>query len=159
MAGEMGSARERHMRVHTKKPAHHRLLQEVVRITQAESHDRSVVCRVLAAERLYSKEATDAPERQIVRFQTAKMLFYAAIDKGAAFRTVERRCREVLSLRCGDLHSDVAVIINFADYCGDHGKPGVGIRRLERLEAELDRAGPASPGGYWPAAVVRWRNC
>jgi hypothetical protein len=56
----------------------------VVRLIQAEPQDQSVVRRVLAAERHYSKQAVGAPERRIMRFQTAKMLFYAAIDKGAA---------------------------------------------------------------------------
>jgi len=37
-------------------------------------------------------------ERRIMRFETAKMLFYAAIDKGAAFRTVKRRFQEQISM-------------------------------------------------------------
>jgi hypothetical protein len=130
---------------HPEKPADHRLVEEVVRLIRAESQYRSVVRRVLAAERLYSKETAEAPERRVMRRFTAKMLFYAAIDKGAAFRTVERRFRETLSLSRDDLHSVVAANINFAHYCGGQGKAGVGIRRLERLKAELDRSENSAP--------------
>jgi hypothetical protein len=135
------------MRAHTERPGHHRLLQEVVRIIRAEPQYRSVVSRVLAAERHYSQQAVGAPERQIIRFQTAKMLFYAAIDKGAAFRTVERRFREVLSLSGGELLSDVAVHVNFGDYCGCQGQPGAGIRPLEHLQAKLNRLEGSVPKG------------
>lgn len=135
------------MRARTQRPAHIRLLQEVVRLYQTEPHYQSVVRRILVEERLYSKQAVDASERQMIRFQTAKMLFYAAIDKGAAFRTVERRFREVLSLSRGDLRSDVYVHMEFADYCGCRGRPGCGIRRLERLQARLNRPAGRVPKG------------
>jgi hypothetical protein len=127
------------VRGHAKKPADRRLLQEVVRLLQSEARYRSVVGRILAAERRYATQAVGASERRLMRLQTAKALFYAAIDKGAAFRTVERRFREVTGLSRRDLHSYVLVHINFAGHCEDAGKRGAGIRRLERLEAELDR--------------------
>jgi hypothetical protein len=127
------------MRTHAERPAHARLGQEIVRILQSESQYRSAVRRVRAAERRYSKQAVDAAERRVMRVETAKMLFYAAIDKGAAFRTVESRFREVLSVPCGYLPSEVAVYTAFAASCGSQGRDEVGIRRLEQLRADLGR--------------------
>jgi hypothetical protein len=127
------------MRTHAERPAHARLGQEIVRIIQSEAQYRAAVRRVLAAERRYSKLAVDAAERRVMRVETARMLFYAAIDKGAAFRTVENRYREVLSLPCGYLPSDVAAQTGFAAYCGSQGRAGVGVRLLEQLRADLGR--------------------
>ena|SRR5579871_3583636 len=127
------------MRTCTEQPAPHRLLQEVVRLLQTEPQYRSFVLRVLATERHYSKQAVGASERRIMRFLTAKMLFIAAIDMGAAFRTVKRRFREVLSLSDGELHSDVAAHIEFAEYFRCQGQVGIGIQRLECLQANLNR--------------------
>jgi hypothetical protein len=139
------------MRAPMEHPVSRRLLQAVVRIIRSESRYPSVVRRVLAAERLYAKQAADASERQEMRAATANLLFYAAIDKGAAFHTVERRFREVLSLSCGDLASvasDVAVSMNFAVFCGSRGRPAAGVRRLEHLEAELNRVEGSVPKGF-----------
>jgi hypothetical protein len=74
-----------------------------------------------------------------MRVETAKMLFDAAVDYGAAFRTVRRRFAEVLSLPCGYLPSEVAVYTEFAAYCGRQGWPRAGVRLLEGLEADLTR--------------------
>jgi hypothetical protein len=126
------------MKTHAERPAHARLGQEIVRIIQSESQYRSAVRRVLAAERRYSKQAVDPAERRVMRVEAAKMLFYAAIDKGAAFRTVESRFREVLNLPCGYLPSEVVAHTEFAAYCGSQGRAKVGIRRLEQLRADLE---------------------
>src|SRR5262245_45449323 len=104
-----------------KKRAEHsasvRLLQEVVRTIQVQPSYRAVVHRSLSAERLYSPQAADEVERQVMRRQTARMLFCAAVDKGAVFRTVERRFREVVNLSCDYFPLEVGAYMEFADYC------------------------------------------
>src|SRR5262249_28488472 len=116
-----------------------RLLQEVVRVIQAESNYRSIARRVRALERLYSAEAADEAERQLMRSQTEGMLFDAALDRGAVFRTVQRRFRAMVGQPCGYLPSVVAVHVVFADYCGRRGRRRAGIRLLEGLAADLER--------------------
>jgi hypothetical protein len=85
------------------------------------------------------RETDDEVDRHVMRVHMAKMLFYAAIDKGAAFRTVQRRFLEVLSLPSGYLPSEVAAYTEFAVYCQSQGRARAGIRLLEGLEADLDR--------------------
>jgi len=128
-----------------------RLLQEVVRVIQAESSYRSIVRRVLALERLYSAAAADEAERRLMRFQTEKMLFDAALDRGAVFRTVQRRFRAVLRLPCDYLPSYlislVMMHIVFANYCGRRGRSRAGIRLLEGLATDLERWKGSVPKG------------
>jgi hypothetical protein len=111
----------------------------VVRIIQAEPAYRSVARRVRLAEHRYLQATSDEAEKRVIRTETVSMLFYAAIEKGATFRTVQQRFREVVSLPCGYLPSEVAAYAEFAVYCQRRGRPGIGIRLLERLEAEFQR--------------------
>jgi hypothetical protein len=133
------------------------LLQEVVRLVQAEPSYRSVVQRIRSTEHRYSQEVGDEVEKRIMRVETARMLFHAAIDKGAAFHTVKRRFLEVLSLPSRYLPFEVATYLEFAAYCERQGRTSAAIRLLEWLEADLRRRkGSVSRGvlGYCRGKVA-----
>lgn len=121
------------------RPAHVHLLRDVLRVIQAERDYRPLAQRVCSVERRYLREVDDDGERRAMRIGTAKMLFYAAVDKGATFRTVQRRFSEVLSLPSGYLPAEVAVYTEFAAYCDREGRPAVAIGLLEGLQADLKR--------------------
>jgi hypothetical protein len=127
------------------------LALEVARITQSEMSYRSISCRVHSAERRYQREAADKTEQLVMRTETAAMLFCAAIDKGAAFRTVEHRFRKLGSLPCSYLPSLVWRYAEFGDYCRRQGKRSRGIQLLETLQARMN-----CPKGKVPKGVLSY---
>ena len=81
------------MAKHSERSAQANLLLEVLAILKAEPCYRAAIHGVRSVERRYARETADPTERMGMRLGTAKLLFYAAIEKGAAFRTVQRRFR------------------------------------------------------------------
>ena len=118
-------------------PAHVRLSQEIVRVLQAHPSYGPAARRIRAAFRRNLPGAADEAERRLMRCETAGMLFHAAIDRGAAFRTVERLFREALSLQGGYLPWEALAYAAFAEFCGWRGRAQAGIGLLEKLLGRL----------------------
>jgi hypothetical protein len=124
------------MALQPERPPETAMQLEIIQVLEDESEYEVAARRIEEIERRYVA-AADEEERLALQQSAARWTFIAAADTGTLFKEVAARFHRICEIGFSGPHSELAVLVEFADVCNSFGHWEEGLRVLARARERL----------------------